>query len=213
MATFWSVGIVAALLGELLLLAAVLGLARELGIVLSRAGPTRARPTTHGLDIGMAVEPFTVEDVYGQHRVIGADKHPVSQLLIFMSPRCPSCRTLIAPTKVFAKAYRGNIQVTIIVRPGEPETAFQWAEQLKPVQVTVMESDDLHEKMYIEMTPYAILLDRDNSVTARGIVNTLEQLESLVAVAVHVTRHSVPSITAPTANGAIKGDSSTLERL
>jgi len=42
METFWTVGVVAALAGNLIVFGLLLGLARELGLVLIRLGPDKA---------------------------------------------------------------------------------------------------------------------------------------------------------------------------
>lgn len=181
MQTFWTLGIVISLMSTALLMLAVLGLARELGILLVRVGPTRALPTHEGIDIGARVGPFVVYDLDGKERTISPSKSMMN-LLLFTSPTCPICEGLLSPVRSFAASYAGLLNVTILSNAEPNDIDRQWSERLGAAGIVLASAPQIHQQMGVLGTPFAMLLDADNVVTARGAVNSMEHLESLISM-------------------------------
>ena len=101
-----------------------------------------------------------------------------SQLLFFLAPGCPVCKSLLPAVKSIARDNRGALDV-IYVSDGD------FAEQQ-----ALIEANDLQHATYvvgpeIGMTyqigklPYAVLIDPAGTLRAKGLVNSREHLDSL----------------------------------
>lgn len=183
MLDFLTTGVIIALAGNVLLLLVVLGLARELGVMLARSGPTFAKPTQQGPELGERLEPLVLSTVGGDECTIGASKRSM-HLLLFTSPTCPACEALVPAVKAFATSYGDAIRVIVLVSIYDATKCDQWIQRLAGSGAKIAVAPEVHRRMGISLTPYAVLLGRDNEVRTRGIVNTLEQLESLIAMEV-----------------------------
>jgi len=191
MELFWSIGVVFSIVSCVLLLLAVLGLARQLGVLLARTAPTRAQPTVEGPDIGSLIEPVVLPGYAGSTIPITPTKG-LKQLLVFTDPSCSTCKDLMPAVRAFAAAYRDDIRVTILSRSEENERDLLLAADLAPVGIGVASATDLHQRLQVLGVPYAILLDTDNKVLAKGTVNTLEQMESLLSIEAYIDKHLPP---------------------
>lgn len=180
-------GVITSLLANILLLAAVLGLARELGVLLARSGPPHAKASAHGPEVGTVIDAFSVVGIDGTQRHARPSKS-TSNLLLFTSPTCPICQSLLPSLVVFAKAYKGVINTTVvgIKRTSDDNDVADYINRFKRHGMVFTVSQELHERLGVTMTPYAILLDNANTIRSIGIVNSLEHLESLVTVESHV---------------------------
>ncbi len=184
---FWTLGVIASLIGNIVLLLLVLGLARELGLVLTRMGPTRALPTMQGLELGTKMEPLALISVDGEQRRVAPSKSTMN-LLLFTSPTCPVCEELLPALEVFSKSYRGLINVSVISKVRDSEKDREWSRRLSAAQILVAEGPEFHQRMQISSYPHAMVLDSGNVVVARGLVNSLEQLESLISIDIFMDR-------------------------
>jgi hypothetical protein len=93
---------------------------------------------------------------------LGADAPPLpplarrgAELVLFSSPDCRLCRALVPAAHALT---REGVPVHVVDEPGEPETFRRWN---------------------VPGTPFAVHLV-DGRVAAKGLVNTLEQLETLL---------------------------------
>ena len=95
-AVLWVLVIVLALV--------VLALARQVGILHERVAPAGALQPTEGPKVGELTEAMRLEDLEGGSVVIGG-AHPdaLATFVLFISPTCPVCKSLVPTAKSLAK--------------------------------------------------------------------------------------------------------------
>ena len=185
MEIFWTAGIVGLTVLDVVYSVVMLYFAKEVGTVLVRMGPTFARPSPEGLQIGSAIEELTITSEDGKtHGIGGLDLDPLPTLFLFVSPRCPACHELTPALKAFRRAYRHHLRVVAVeVSQGE-SSDDKYARSLARLGVIYTRDGGLRERFDVNGVPYAVLLDRRNVLVAKGTVNNLQQLESLFSIEV-----------------------------
>ncbi|MDQ2913455.1 MAG: hypothetical protein M3T56_09385 [Chloroflexota bacterium] len=204
METFWTTGIVVLIAANAMFLALLLALTRQIGVILVRLGPTVARETADGLAVGALLEPAVLRDVAGvEHRIAPAKRG--STLLLFIAPGCQSCRELVTGVRAFANQYARDVRTLAISTAAPSELDAFYVSRLSPT-VPYIRDRAFADQLLVKATPFAILLDPSNAVASKGIVNSLEQLESLIAVETTnpVRPHAVSASLAETAAGGGK---------
>jgi methylamine dehydrogenase accessory protein MauD len=163
----------------LLLAAAVLALARQVGVLHERIAPAGALMLRRGLAVGEAAPILEVADLEGRaHQIGSARTDGRSTLLLFVSPACPVCKSLLPAVKSSRKDERSWVDV-ILASDGDSaeQRAFVAAQGLAGVPYVV--SAALGLAYQVSRLPFAALLDERGILRARGLVNSREHLESL----------------------------------
>ena len=101
-----------------------------------------------------------------------------STLLLFVSPTCPVCKTLLPAVKSSGRDERSWMDV-ILASDGDlaAQREFVSAQGLEGVPYVV--SAALGLAYQVSRLPFAALLDERGVLRARGLVNSREHLESL----------------------------------
>lgn len=161
----------------LALLLVILALSRQIGILYERVAPMGALTIDQGPAVGEASPTFELKDLVGRELQIGhGGKH--SQLLFFVSPTCPVCKKLLGILKSVAAAESAWLDVVLASDGEMPEhLAFYRKAGLEDFPYAL--STDLGMKFQISKLPYAVLIDGQGKIRAKGLVNSREQLESL----------------------------------
>ncbi|TVO65889.1 methylamine dehydrogenase accessory protein MauD [Denitromonas ohlonensis] len=169
-ALLW-VAVLAALIG-------LFALARQIGVLYERVAPMGALMIDTGPKVGEPAPSFELPTLTGNARVrIGgaADK---STLLFFLSPTCPVCKKLLPILRSVNETERSWLRVVLASDGEQPEhLAFYEKADLKPFPYLL--SQDLGIGFHVGKLPYAVLMDEQGRITAKGLVNSREQLESL----------------------------------
>lgn len=163
----------------LALLAVVLALTRQLGVLHERIAPVGALMLNRGLAVGEQAPAMDVVDLAGARVTLGSPRSDgKSTLLLFVSPTCPVCKSLLPVVKSSGKDERDWLDV-ILASDGDPEEhrAFAHANGLAGVPYVV--SAPLGMTYQVSRLPFAALLDEAGVLRARGLVNSREHLESL----------------------------------
>ena len=132
-----------------------------------------------GLKVGETAPLVDVTDADGRARTIGAPGvEGRSTLLMFVSPTCPICKTLLPVLKSSRRDERDWLEI-ILASDGQEglHREFRREHGLEPFPYVI--SSPLGMAYQINRLPYAVLLDDRGVVRARGIVNSREHLESL----------------------------------
>jgi hypothetical protein len=146
-----GLGLGVALLACLGLAVAVMALAREVGMLRLRLGPTAALEIPEeGPELGEQVEVIERFEAAGASLALG----------VFTSPGCRVCR---------------GLEPAIGALAGDPAVAVETFDEVADRQVW----SDLR----IPGSPFAVALDPDGTVLAKGTFNNLAQLESVLATA------------------------------
>ncbi|MBI3148399.1 MAG: methylamine dehydrogenase accessory protein MauD [Betaproteobacteria bacterium] len=161
----------------LALLLVVFALARQVGILYERIAPMGALMLDTGPKVGEAAPRFELPTLARETLVVGAPG-PASQLLFFLSPTCPVCKKLLPILKSIAKDEASWLRLAF-ASDGEPEDhrAFQRKAALESFPYVL--SAELGMAFRVGKLPYAVLIDEQGVVRAKGLVNSREQLESL----------------------------------
>lgn len=155
-----------------------MALVRQIGILYERIAPVGALVIDKGPKVGGRAPLFELRDLSGRIVKIGGI-HPDSSstLLFFLSPTCPVCKQLLP---VLKSIQRSESALDIVLASdgdrGEQE-AFITRENL--AQFPYVLSQELGMTFHIGKLPYAVLLDPEGVIRAKGLVNTREHLESL----------------------------------
>jgi len=161
----------------LALLVAVFALVRQIGILYERIAPMGALMIDSGPAVGAAPPRFDLPALGGGTVSVGAaGSH--SQLLFFLSPTCPVCKKLLPILKSIAAAEAGWLRL-VFASDGEPEEHRAFHRRAALTDFPYVLSAELGMAFRVGKLPYAVLLDEQGRVRAKGLVNSREQLESL----------------------------------
>jgi methylamine dehydrogenase accessory protein MauD len=163
----------------LALSAVVLALTRQLGVLHERIAPAGALMLNRGLAVGEPAPALEVAALDGRALRLGmARDDGRSTLLLFVSPTCPVCKTLLPAVKSSGRDERSWMDV-ILASDGDlaAQREFVSAQGLEGIPYVV--SAALGLAYQVSRLPFAALLDERGVLRARGLVNSREHLESL----------------------------------
>jgi methylamine dehydrogenase accessory protein MauD len=173
MSGWWAVSYAVLWVVVIALSVLVVALARQIGTLHLRLGPRGALEIdAEGPPLGEAPEPVDLADTAGRRLAVGGPGDP--QFLLFVSPSCPICREVLPSLGVAASL--GDMRPVVISDDQRMHPEI-------PPGVPAVASPELAQAYRVPGTPYAVLLDGVGIVRAKGIVNTIEQMEGLVDTA------------------------------
>jgi methylamine dehydrogenase accessory protein MauD len=157
----------------------VLALARQVGLLHERLGPAGALSLAGGAQPGEPAPQLEVEDFAGRRVSIGgADAAGRRTLLVFVSPACPVCRTLLPTLRALARQERALRVLLASDGPRAEHEAFVREHALgEPGYVL---SQPLGLAYRVPRLPWAVLIDAAGVLRSQGLVNSREHLESLL---------------------------------
>lgn len=156
----------------------VAALARQVGVLHERIAPAGALTLHQKVNVGDKGPQMTLTALDGGEVRIGGRRAGRSQLLFFLSPDCPVCKTLLPVIRSASAAERGWVDV-VLASDGE-ESAHRrlvMAEGLAGFDYVL--SEKLGRALGVSKLPYAVLLDEEGKIASLGLVNNREHLESL----------------------------------
>jgi methylamine dehydrogenase accessory protein MauD len=170
-AVLWGVVIVLAL--------ALLAVVRQLGVLHERIAPTGALMLAKGLQMGEQAPQIAVNDLNGITHTIGASRaDDRATLLMFVSPTCPVCKGLLPILKSSALAEKKWLDI-ILASDGDIAELRDFATHHRLDDFPFIVSAPLGMSYQVSRLPFAVLIDGQGMLRARGIVNSREHLESL----------------------------------
>src|SRR5207248_10878239 len=114
----------------------------------------------------------------GGQVAIGGERGGRSQLLFFLAPDCPICKSLLPALRTCAQAERGWLDVVLASDgPGEDHASFVCTHHLQAFDYVV--SEPLGRAFGVAKLPYATLIDEQGRIASMGLINSREHLESL----------------------------------
>ena len=163
----------------LVLSTVVLALARQLGVLHERIAPAGALMLNRGLTVGEPAPVLELADLDGRaHRLGSPRADGRSTLLVFVSPSCPVCKSLLAAVKSSASDERSWMDV-ILASDGDRSEQLEFVRAQGLNGVPYIVSSALGLAYQVSRLPFAALLDEQGILRARGLVNSREHLESL----------------------------------
>ena len=162
------------------LVLAVLGLSRQVGVLLERIAPAGALMTGKGLRPGEAAPELNLASLGGDPvHVGGARTDQRSMLVFFLSPTCPMCDAVVPAVKSLAGSERGWLDV-VLASDGDDADHEGYVRRKKLQELPYVVSRELGLRFRVGQLPHAVLIDESGKVAAAGLINTREHLDSLL---------------------------------
>lgn len=172
-------------------------LARQIGILHERVAPVGAMINDSGPKIGETSPAFNLDSLTGGKVSIG-NPSGTHSLVFFLSPTCPICKKLLPAIKSIQKS-EANWLTVVLASDGDQPRHDQMiaAEGLEAFPYVL--SEHLGVTYRVSRLPFAVVLDEQGVVRAKGLVNSREQLESLFN-ALETGYASIQDLVSKTAN-------------
>jgi len=168
-----------ALWAAILVLAVVcIALARQVGVLHQRIAPAGALALKQPLKLGEAAPEMTLAALDGSGVRIGGVRGGRSQLLLFISPDCVVCEALLPAVRSAQGAERAWLDI-VLASDGEPGQHARFVKDKGLSRFPYVLSEHLGRSFGVSKLPYAALIDETGKLSATGLINTREHLESL----------------------------------
>lgn len=155
-----------------------IALARQVGVLHERIAPAGALSLHQSVNVGDVVTHMRLTALDGREVTIGATRAGRSQLLFFVSPDCPVCKSLL-PVFKSAAASESDWLDAVLASDGDESKQRRMIMQHGLSSIPFVLSESLGRSLGVAKLPYAVLIDEAGKVAALGLVNTREHLESL----------------------------------
>lgn len=159
----------------------VVALARQVGILHERVAPAGALQPIEGPKVGELTEAMQLEDLNGNAVTIGGvHAGGLVTFVLFISPTCPVCKSLVPTAKSLAKRESARMRLLFASDGDKREQHLAYAQDLQLDDYPYVLSEALGLAYHVSKLPFALLIGADGSLQSKGLVNTREHLESLV---------------------------------
>lgn len=153
-------------------------LSRQVGVLFERVAPMGALVTDAGPAVGTASPRFDLQGIQSEPVRLGQATERAT-LVFFLSPTCPVCKKLIPVLKALARDERRGLDI-VLASDGERAEHLRFVTSHGLQGLPYVLSTELGMTYRVSRLPYAVLLDRQGVVAAKGLVNSREQLDSLL---------------------------------
>jgi methylamine dehydrogenase accessory protein MauD len=155
-----------------------MALARQIGVLHQRIAPAGALSLPQPLKLGDPAPELALPALDGASVRIGGVRGGRSQLLLFLSPTCAICETLLPALRSAQGAERGWLDI-VLASDGELDRHEAFVREKGLTKFPYVVSERLGRTYGVAKLPYAVLIDEAGKLTSTGLVNTREHLESL----------------------------------
>jgi methylamine dehydrogenase accessory protein MauD len=166
----WGVVIILAL--------TVLALARQVGVLHERVAPAGALLNGAGPGVGEPSPRLEVQALAGNAVTVGGTlAEGRALLMLFVSHTCPICKKLIPVAQDFTKTERLEV---LYVGDGDVAEQSKLIARFSIDSKRFVNGPEIGLAYRVDKLPYAVLLDDKGLISAKGLVNSREHLESLI---------------------------------
>lgn len=163
----------------------VVALARQVGVLHERVAPAGALLPTNGPKVGELTTAMDLSALDGGKVTIGGEKpDPGATLVLFISPTCPVCKSLVPTAKSLVKSEKGRLALVFASDGAENEKQLQqhraYVKDLRIGEHPYVISMQLGMTYQVSKLPFALLIGNDGILKSKGLVNSREHLESLL---------------------------------
>ncbi|WP_338759343.1 thioredoxin-like domain-containing protein [Massilia sp. METH4] len=162
----------------LALVAMVIALARQVGVLFERVAPMGALVTDSGPKVGEPA-PAMVLRTMDQESLLLPGVSGVSTLVFFLSPSCPVCKKLLPVLKSLRHQESGWLRM-VLASDGNVVEHQAFRRDYGLTDFSYVLSEPLGMSYRVSRLPYAVLIGPDGKVSAKGLINSREQLDSLL---------------------------------
>lgn len=156
----------------------VMALMRQVGVLHERIAPAGALSMNKQLKVGDVSPEMKAQTLAGDKLDIGGAKDDKSQLLFFLSPDCPVCKTLLPALSSMKKA-EGEWLDVVLASDGNEQQHRKFVDEANLDHFDYVVSELLGRSFGVGKLPYAVLIGEDGKIASMGLVNSREHLESL----------------------------------
>lgn len=153
-------------------------LSRQVGVLFERVAPMGALVTDAGPAIGSLSPMFELSGIQSERVEIGTP-NALPTLVFFLSPTCPVCKKLLPILKALQRAESRTVRI-VLASDGEAATHLQFVREHQLEDFPYVLSQELGMTYRVSRLPYGVMLDRRGTIVAKGLVNSREQLDSLL---------------------------------
>jgi methylamine dehydrogenase accessory protein MauD len=157
----------------------VFALARQVGILHERVAPAGALMPTNGPKAGELTTSTEYQDLEGTQVTVGgpsSDGRPT--LVMWISPTCPVCKSLVPTARLLSG--QENLNLIFASDGDKPDRHLAYVRDLEITDYPYIISQSLGMKYAVSKLPFAVLIGPDGTLESKGLVNTREHLESLL---------------------------------
>ena len=159
----------------------VFALARQVGILHERVAPAGALLPTSGPKVGEMTEAMNLNDLDGKKITIGGvDSSDLATLIMFISPTCPVCKSLVPIAKSLATHESHQMRLVFASDGDNHNQHLAYVSDLNIKRLPYIISQPLGLRYEVSKLPFAVLIGGDGTLKSKGLVNSREHLESLV---------------------------------
>jgi methylamine dehydrogenase accessory protein MauD len=173
-----TVSVVLLWLAVLVLGVMLWALSRQVGVLFERVAPMGALVTDAGPAVGEPSPSFQLRGIQSEAVAIGGPSERAT-LVFFLSPTCPVCKKLLPVLKAMQRDERRAVSV-VLASDGERAEHLRFVTEQGLGHMPYVLSTELGMGYRVSRLPYAVLLDHGGMVAAKGLVNSREQLDSLL---------------------------------
>jgi methylamine dehydrogenase accessory protein MauD len=157
----------------------VLALVRQVGVLHERITPVGALMLAKGLKVGELAPTQTVVDLTDRSLSIGGLRvDGLSTLVMFVSPTCPVCKALL-PVLISSRKSEQSWLEIVLASDGDVASQREYVAAQRLDAFPYVVSTSLGMAYQVSRLPFAVLIDANGVLRARGIINSREHLESL----------------------------------
>jgi methylamine dehydrogenase accessory protein MauD len=161
-----------------------MALARQIGVLHQRIAPAGALALRQPLKLGEPVPEMSLTALDGAAVRIGGARGGRSQLVLFVSPDCAICESLLPAVRSAQGAERAWLDI-VLASDGDAPRQLQFVKDKGLGRFPYVLSEQLGRSFGVAKLPYAVLIDEAGKLSATGLVNTREHLESLFVAKEH----------------------------
>jgi methylamine dehydrogenase accessory protein MauD len=180
MTGIWLVSYVALWILVIALLVLVLTMARLIGLLYRRFPPYGARGDADGVPIGSKIPPYRGISIDGDAIEVPDPLTRRPGIVVFVSPSCGACAELAPAIRSIWRSDSKDVAILIAATAGDEEAARAFAEEHHLAGIPYVVAPEWAAANNIMGTPYAVGIDADSVVRAKGVANHLEHLDSLL---------------------------------
>jgi methylamine dehydrogenase accessory protein MauD len=170
-ALLWVAVVVLALL--------VWALSRQVGVLFERVAPMGALVTDAGPAVGDASPTFALRSLTSDAVVVGGPS-ALPTLVFFLAPACPVCKKLIPVLKALLRDEKRDLRIVLASDGNDADAHRRFVREQGLDAFPYVLSSELGMSYRVSRLPYAVLLDAQGTVASKGLVNSREQLDSLL---------------------------------
>ncbi len=153
-------------------------ISRQVGVLFERVAPMGALVTDSGPPVGSPSPIFQLTGIQSEPVQVGGEQVTAS-LIFFLSPTCPVCKKLLPVLKAVVQDEKQHLRI-VLASDGEAAEHLQFVQQQSLGDMPYVLSTQLGMEYRVSRLPYAVLLDKQGVVVSKGLVNSREQLDSLL---------------------------------